>query len=100
MSKLVKSLLAATAFATLVPTVASARPPYCDEICTFEADCSETCWNGRISNCGAYGVYGTCGGARTQSPEVTVSEAQQSDEASLVCSEAHQSEELSAVVEG
>lgn len=101
MSKLLKSLLAATAVLAIAPSAAWAIPQYCSVLCDFEADCSETCYDGRITTCGAYGVYGTCIGARSEvTDSVAQGEAQRSDASSLVCSEAQRSEAQAASVEG
>jgi hypothetical protein len=43
MSKLLKCLLAATAFLTLAPTAASALPPQCDYACDYTSYCSQKC---------------------------------------------------------
>lgn len=100
MSKLLKSLLAATAVLALAPATASARPPECFLVCDYEAFCEDTCWNGRITTCGDYGF---CGASLSESSEETASvahdEAQQSDASSLVCDEARQATEPSVSVE-
>jgi len=101
MNKLLKSLLATTAFLSLTPTTALARPPQCYLVCNYEAFCEDTCWNGAVTTCGDYGF---CGFSLTESSIVPASvaqdEAQQSDESSLVCSEGQPSAELSVSVEG
>ncbi|MFP2910201.1 hypothetical protein ACLESD_35215 [Pyxidicoccus sp. 3LFB2] len=98
MSKLLKSLLVATAFLTLAPTTASARPEDCDELCTDwqNASCSAQClWLGRIITCGDYDG-GVCSGAQAEpSASVSQDEAEQS-ESQHVCGEQSQPAALSA----
>ena len=99
MSKLLRSLLAATAVLTLAPTAASARPEDCDELCTDVnmPSCSELClWAGQIITCGDYG-FGFCAGVRAEPSGVTAS---QSEAVSQVCSEEQQSSAHSASAEG
>ncbi|WP_164013910.1 hypothetical protein [Pyxidicoccus trucidator] len=100
MSKLLRSLLAATAFLTLAPTAASALPPQCYEECDFEySECTQPCARGgTLTTCGAYGV---CAGAREEpsdaSASVSQDEARQSV-ASQVCGE-EQTAEVSSSAE-
>ncbi|MCY1083709.1 hypothetical protein [Archangium lansingense] len=95
MSKLLKSLLVAAAFLTLAPNTASALPPDCEDVCDEWAGCSDTCYYGRITTCG---VYGVCGAGRAEPTEVTASVAQD-DASSQVCSEEQPSAEQSASAE-
>lgn len=103
MSKLVKSLLAATAVLSLAPTTASARPPPCEEQCYPDTPCSSICLNitNTVITCGSYGV---CEGLRTEAAKETASviqdEAQQSQVESRVCSEAPRPEARPVSVEG
>ncbi len=100
MSKLLTSLLAATAVLALAPATASARPPDCFLVCNYEAFCEDTCWDGSVTTCGEYGF---CGASLSESSDETASvahdEAQQSDASSLVCGEARQATEPSVSVE-
>ncbi|MFP2910200.1 hypothetical protein ACLESD_35210 [Pyxidicoccus sp. 3LFB2] len=92
MSKILRSLLVATAFLTLAPTAALALPPDCDEACDFEySSCTQLCAMGRyVTTCGDYGI---CVGARDEPSESSASvsqdEAQQA-ESSNVCGEESQ----------
>ncbi|WNG37838.1 hypothetical protein F0U60_32245 [Archangium minus] len=95
MSNLLRSLLAATAFLSLAPHVASARPPNCDVVCDESSHCSDTCWFGHTMTCGEWGF---CGSTLTEPSDETASVAQD-DASSQVCSEEQQSAELSASVE-
>ncbi len=94
MSKLLRSLLAATAFLTLAPTAASALPPQCSVSCDRQdSPCDQVCARGgTVTTCGAYGV---CAGLRDEPPEASASlsqdEASQAEASSLVCEEAQQS---------
>lgn len=90
MSKLLRSLLATTAFVTLVPTTASALPQYCSVVCEFSSPCDQLCVVGSrtVITCGEWGV---CDGARAEpsdaSASVTPDEVRQNAESSQVCSE-------------
>lgn len=95
MSKLLRSLLAATAFLTLAPNAASARPQDCDVVCDETSDCSDTCWFGHTMTCGEWGF---CASIVTEPSDETASVVQD-DASSQVCSEGQQSAELSASVE-
>jgi len=104
MSKLLRSLLAATAFLALAPTAASARPEDCDELCTDVQmpACSDLClFAGKIITCGDYGY---CVGAGSEPSSETASvawdEASQSEAAAQVCSQEQQSMTPSASAEG
>ncbi|NMO19531.1 hypothetical protein HPC49_31715 [Pyxidicoccus fallax] len=92
MHKLMRSLLSATAFLSLVPTAALALPPQCDDACSYESSCDETCAMGRyITTCGDYGI---CGGFLAEPSDEQASLTQ--NEAAQVCSEEQAQPEPSA----
>lgn len=98
MNKLLRSLLATTAFLTLVPTAASARPEDCHEECFETTPCEVQCWMGRTMTCGEYGV---CAGARAEPSAASASVSQDETRqpaTSQVCGEEPQAE-LAASVE-
>jgi hypothetical protein len=88
MSKFLRSLLTATAFLTLAPTIASAGPARCIFVCGYETDCSEPCRtdNGTDTTCGE---YGWCGGFNLVdvTPSATRDEASRAEEPAQVCSD-------------
>jgi hypothetical protein len=86
LSKLLRSLLAATAFLTLAPTAALAGPPRCIFVCGYETSCDEPCRtdNGTDTTCGE---YGWCGGPNLVdvTPSATQNEASGAEEPAQVC---------------
>ncbi|WP_147445751.1 hypothetical protein [Corallococcus aberystwythensis] len=103
MSKLVKSLLAATAVLSLVPTTAFARPPPCEEQCHPDINCDAICLNitNTVITCGSYGLcQGLNAAPSSETASVIQDEAQQPQGESLVCNDASQPEALPVSVQG
>ncbi len=94
MSKLLKSLLATTAFLALAPTTASALSQ-CWQICSNPAYCDKQCIVGnRILTCRTAGF---CSSA-DEAPDETASVTTEETEPALVCSETQQATESSASI--
>jgi hypothetical protein len=100
MSKLLRSLLAVTAFLTLAPTIASAGPARCIFVCGYDIDCGEPCRtdDGTDTTCGE---YGWCGGYNLVdvTPSATRDEASRAEEPAGVCSDEPQAAESAVSAE-
>ncbi len=88
MSRLLKSLGAAFAFVTLVPTPAAALPKDCDVACSCAASCDKVCTlpGGRtVITCGIWELEGCADICFSQAPEARSAEEQDSRRAEPVC---------------
>jgi hypothetical protein len=99
MSTLLRSLLAAAAFVTLVPTAASAGPPRCIFVCGYEASCEEPCRDERGADT-TCGDYGWCGFTLADvTPSAARDEASLSEESALVCGDEQQTAQSTVFAE-
>lgn len=101
MSKLLRSLLAATAFLTFAPTIASAGVTgRCIFVCGYEANCDEPCRNesGTDTTCGEYGWCGISNPV-SEAPSATRDEASTAEEPTQVCSDESQAAESAVSTE-